>query len=82
MQLGQVPRVVPGGREDFGCHCSDSTLPFDHAALIAEATSEDGTRVKTTSGADSLVLRKPTLKTVSPRAASGWKPVAGNTACC
>ena len=35
----------------------------DHAALTAEATSEDGTRVKTTAAADSLVLRKPTLKT-------------------
>ena len=35
----------------------------DHAALTAEATSEDGARVKTTSAADSLVLRKPTLKT-------------------
>ncbi len=35
----------------------------DHAALSAEATSEDGTRVNTSTAATSLVLRKPTLKT-------------------
>ncbi len=35
----------------------------DHAALSAEATSEDGTRVNTSTAAASLVLRKPTLKT-------------------
>ncbi len=35
----------------------------DHAALSAEATSEDGTRVNTSTAAASPVLRKPTLKT-------------------
>lgn len=35
----------------------------DHAALSAEATSEDGPRVNTSTAAASLVLRKPTLKT-------------------
>jgi hypothetical protein len=35
----------------------------DHAALSAEATSEDGTRVKPSAAAASLVIRKPTLKT-------------------
>ena len=35
----------------------------DHAALSAEATSENGTRVNRSTAAASLVLRKPTLKT-------------------